>query len=216
VNKKHLTVFALALAPILTAATLQKRASKEERSFEGIVESIQKNWRAENYGLVVRDLKEGLGIASLKIQEQIRSVFKAPTGYTLVPDKNAQQAAANNPFLAAMSAGVGDMVMAEFKADEGRGRLTVNVTANSPLVSMFNMWLTNPAMLGDGELIEYENGHTGVLRKEGNGRSCTLQVLVNKQHVVDANLQNDERGEKVLFEALDQSFVDELARILGK
>lgn len=214
-NKKHLTVLALALTPVLTAAALQKRASKKERSFEGIIESVQKNWKSGNYGIVVRDLKEGLGVASLKVQEQIRSVFQAPTGYTIVPDRNAAQAAANNPFLAAMSAGVGDMVSAEFKADEGRGRLTVNVTANSPLVSMFNMWITNPAMLGDGELIEYENGHKGVLRKESGGRSFTLQVLINKQHVVDGNLSNEERGEEVLFEALDQAFVDKLAKVLG-
>lgn len=211
--KKPLTVLALSLTPLLVAATLQKRAAKNERNFEGVVSALQKNWKAGNYGLVVRDLKEGLKLATVKLHEQIRASLTAPEGYELVPDRNAQNAA-NNPFLAGMSAAVGDVITANFKATQGNGRLTLTVTANSPLVSMINMMLANPAMIQDGELIEYENGHTALLKKEG--RAHTLQVLVNKKHVIEGRVQNDEQGEEVLFAALDQAVVDGLAKMLGR
>jgi len=87
------------------------------------------------------------------------------------------------------------------------------MTTDSPMVQMFNMWIQNPAMLGEGaELIKY-GPHAAVLRTQGSGR-LQLQILLLGKHLCDVTSEGlDEDG---LFALFDQAAVDRLASVLSR
>ena len=158
------------------------------------------------------ELQEAIGLCMQKRTDAILAALPAaPAGWEIQPDRKNDMR--NNPLAAAMSASVGNIVNRTYKKLDGNDRVEVTVTADSPMVSMFNMWITNPAMLGeDGELIEYEKDDKAVLKNPGS--RLELQIMISKAHIceVRANGLTDDE----LFAMFDQAAVDKLKAALGR
>lgn len=214
--KRFAPILVPGLAAVLVMGTasfaLQKRVQpKGPREFPAVLQSASEAWKAGSYGRCLGELKDAMAIVTTKRAETIRAALpKDREGWKADPDPK-NEAAANNPLVAAFAAGVGNVVERTYRQEGGRGRITATVTADSPLVQMFNMWLANPAMLGDGaELVEYEE-HKAVLRKEGQG--WNLQILINGKHVCEVRAQN--ASDEQIFAMFDQAVVNRLAEVLG-
>jgi hypothetical protein len=186
---------------------------KGEADFLTTLESAKKAWEDKHYGQCVEHMNQALGIVHQKRSQAILSALPAaPEGFEIVPEREPNAAAAN-PMLAAMTASIGSVTEREYVAKSGNGNIRVSVTADSPLVSVFNMWVTNPAMLEENsELVEYGE-HKAVFKNMGGGRDLELQILINKVHMCQINASG--LGEDKLFAMFDQAAVDRLAAALG-
>jgi len=99
------------------------------------------------------------------------------------------------------------MIERRYKGESGT--LSCQVTADSPMIQMFGMWVKNPAMLGEGaELVKYGE-YDAVLRKESDRRS--LQIVIGTSMVEAKGRVSDE----FLLRMFDQKVVDRLAVVLG-
>lgn len=207
---RSLALLAAALVAVTTSAAVQKRVSpKGPADFPSTIRAAGAAWESGEYGQCVKELKTALGLANGKRSESIRAAFPAaPEGWKVEPERNVD---ATNPFAAAMASSVGTIVERKYKQEGGRGAISCTLTADSPLVQMFTMWMANPALLGEGaELIEYE-AHRAVLKSEGQGYN--LQILINGAHVCEVRAQGV--SEDALFKMFDQRVVDGLAKVLG-
>jgi hypothetical protein len=198
--KELLVPIALVVAAALPFA--QERVSKKAPSFEEIYPQIDRAYQDGRYGLAMAKTRELLGVLSPKWTDSILDKLPAaPEGYEIVPQK--QQPAASG-MLAAMATTMGTVIERKYK---GNGdTLTVTVTAGSPMVQMFSLWVTNPALLGEGaELVKYGE-YNAILEKEGS--SWSLQILIGDS-LVEA--KSRKASDEFLLEMFDQAAVDRLA-----
>ncbi len=205
----------LALLPLVSFAFVQERVKpKAADDFPKCLETAQKAWHEERYGECLRQLQNATGLAATKRVEAIKaSLPAAPAGYKIAPEKNTANQA--NPFVGAVTAGLGSVVTQRYNPIERGGGQAINVTvtADSPLLQMFRMWVANPAMLPAGsELIKY-GAHNAVLKKEQGGQKRNLQILIGNS-LVDVNWPNAD--EDALLAMWNQAAVDKLDRTLNR
>jgi len=207
---------ALILVPLLAASILATPAQKRVKQntpadFPTLIESAKQTWEAGDYGQCAGRLREALALCMVKRSEAILAVLPAaPEGYVAEADRSMEQAA-NNPMMGALAASVGNVVIQNYRGPEA---IKVTITADSPLVGMVSMWITNPAMLDENsELIEYGQ-HTAVLEKTNRDRARKLTILINGAHICEVTYQG--AREDFLFELFDQAAVDALAGVLGQ
>lgn len=207
---------ALVLIPFVAASLLASAAQKRVKAvtaddFKSVIESVSKSWDAKDYGQCTGQLRTALSLCMVKRSEAILAALPpAPEGYEAVPDRALEQLA-GNPMASALAASVGSVVVQQYRGPEA---IKVTVTADSPLVGMFSMWVTNPAMLDENsELIEY-GPHSALLKQTGGGRGRELMILINGAHICEVTYRGTD--EDFLFELFDQAAVDALARVLGK
>lgn len=210
-SRRSLPLFALLATLVLTSAALQKRVqTAEAEDFPAIMKSASAAWEANDFGACVAHLKKATGLANEKRSEAIRAALPAaPAGWMLEP---AKKNPAENAMAAALGGAIGNVTQANYREEGGRGSISVSIMSDSPMIQMFNMWASNPAMLGENaELIEYE-AHRAVLKKESSGLS--LQILIHKKHMCDVKVRG--LDEDAMFKMFDQATIDKLAAILGK
>ncbi len=208
--KLALCLFAAAGLGLGFAAPLQKRVSKEPPKFADVHAQLAEHWNKKAYGSCTESLQQLQRIVSKARRQEILNALPKPAGWTIKEDDSMDQADAN-PMAAAMLGSVGTIVKRDYRAEEGKGRMSVTVTADSPMVQMFSMMIGNPAMLPKGaELIEYE-AHRAVLEPKGSD-GLKLTILIAEKHICEV----DARGatEDQLFGAFDQKAVDGLATAL--
>lgn len=201
----------LFLAPLLALSAAipfaQERVNKKKTpEFKDVHTAIAAAYEAGNYGLAMSKTRELLTVLTPKWQEAILAALPAaPQGYTILPQEkqDAQATAA----LAAFSASVGTVVEQKYKGDGGI--VSVQVTADSPMLQMFSMVLDNPAMLSEGqELVKYGE-HKALLKQEGS--RWTLQIVIDSSMVEVKGNVSDE----FLLRMFDQKAVDKLAAVLS-
>ena len=210
-SKRSLPLVALLATLVLTSAALQKRAKTTSAAdFPGLMKAASAAWDAGQYGECLASLKKATGLANEKRSMAIREALPAtPAGWKLEPAKKS--AAAGNAMVQAFGGAIGNLTQARYSEEGGRGSIDITITADSPMVQMFNMMVTNPAMLGEnGELIEYE-AHRAVLKNERN--SLNLQILIHKKHMCDIKVRGME--EDAMFAMFNQATIDKLAAVLG-
>lgn len=210
-SKRSLPIAAILATLVLTSAALQKRTKTTTAAdFPGLMKSASAAWDAGQYGECLANLKVATGLANEMRSKAIRDALPAaPTGWKLEPAK--KNAAAGNAMAQALGGAIGNLTQARYSEEGGRGSVDVTMTADSPIVQMFNMMVTNSAMLGENaELIEYE-AHRAVLKKERNGLS--LEILIHKKHMCAIKVRGME--EDALFAMFNQATIDKLAAILG-
>ena len=209
--KKLALVLILSIGASLLASAAQKRVKqKDAADFPTLIESVHRTWKAEEYGQCSALLREATALCMVQRSRAILAALPpAPEGYEVIVDRSMEQMA-NNPMMSAMSASIGNVVTQEYRGPEP---IKITVTADSPLVSMLNMWVANPALLEQGsELIEY-GPHKAVLKSTRGGRARELMILINGAHTCQITYQGT--NEDFLFELFDQQMVDALARVLG-
>lgn len=206
-----LVPLALAVAAALSLAFAQERVKKKEaKDFEGVHASLGEAWKAGQYGRCVDLARDLIGIVNAKRTELILAAMPgAPEGFELVPDEKANNAQ-SNPFASAIAASVGSVIERKYRKVDGRGSIEITVTAGSPIVQMFKMWVTNPQMLGpDAELVKYGQ-YDAVLKKE-SGR-WMLQILIGDD-LCEVKLAGGD--DDFLLRFMNQSAVDALAKALA-
>jgi hypothetical protein len=93
---------------------------------------------------------------------------------------------------------------------KGNASIGVTITADSPLVQMFSMWINNPSLLEPGsELIKY-GANNAVLKKQGD--ALQLLILIGSD-ICDVNVRG--RNDEFLLKVFDQAAVDRLAAALA-
>jgi hypothetical protein len=204
----------LILAPLALAAVLgaaQERVKKNEPAdFRALLESAQAAYDAGRFGACVKDLQAASSLAVVQRAKAIRAALPAaPAGFAIEPDESLEEALAS-PMLGAMALGIGSVVQQTYRAEGRGGSIDVTIQVDSPLLQMFQMWVTNPAMLPKGsEVIKY-GAHTAVLRDDGGTRNLQLVIDANLVEVSWPNADED-----ALFAMFDQKAVDKLAGVLG-
>lgn len=193
------------------AAAVQERVKPAQSGdFPTLVDEARKAWDGKQYGACLKSLRSALGIVTIERVNAIQAALPAaPEGFEKIVQKQAQDAA-SNPLLGALSVGVGSVVEQRYKETKGGATIGVTITADSPLVQMFSMWINNPSLLEKGsELIKYK-AYNAVLKKQGD--SLQLMILIGSD-ICDVNLRG--RNDEFLLKLFDQAAVDRLAGVLA-
>lgn len=162
----------LVLGATLGAFAQQRIKPKGVVDFDTLYAAVGQNWKESNWGQCYVGARDLLGVISQRRAQAIREAMPNPEGYTrnAVPENDAQATA----MLAAMTAGVGNVIQQEYDGPGGK-HLRLTVTADSPMLAMFRMVLDNPAMLQKNqELVKYTEGNALV---ETQGDTVTLRIL---------------------------------------
>ncbi|MEM7307610.1 MAG: hypothetical protein AAF682_13110 [Planctomycetota bacterium] len=212
-SRPLLALSLLAIAPLALGAATQERVKPRQASdFGTLVDTAKKAWGDKRYGACQTSLQEAVALVAKARGDAIRAALPgAPAGFQAEKPKKQDQAA--NPFLGALAATVGNVIEQRYIPDGGGQPIQVTVTADSPMLQMFQMWIANPAMLPAGsELIKY-GPHNAVLKKEQNGRRLNLQIVVGGS-LAEVRWPNGD--EDALFAMWDQAAVDKLAGVLSR
>lgn len=202
----------LALAAVVAVPFAQERVSrKEPATFDDVHGAIAQAFRAGEFGRALAKTRELIGVIAPRLTEAILGAMPpAPEGFTIQPQPERNQQQQQNPMLSALTAGIGAVVEQRYTGPNG-ARVQVTVTAESPLVQMFGMWVSNPAVLGPGaELIKYDE-YDAILRKEGSG--WALQMVIGTS-LVEAKGQGEGVDDELLLKMFTQARVDGLAKVL--
>lgn len=196
----------LVTAAVAVPVAQERMNRKEPAGFDQIHGEIAKAYQAGEFGRALSKTRELLSVITPHFTEAILTALPpAPESFTIQPQPEQDPQA--NAMLAAMSAGIGTVV--EQRYDGPQKQVQVTLTADSPLVQMFGMWVNNPAMLGpDAERIKYE-GYDAILRKEGNGWS--LQMVIGSSFL-EAKAQGVD--DEFLLKMFPQARIDALAKVL--
>ena len=200
-NLRALSIF----LPILLAvpATAQKRATPKKAPT--IAESIAQAEQAltsEAYGAAVAALQDAIRAVQKLQREAILANLPKPEGFEF---EDVEPAADTEVWGADVSM-LGLTVNRHYQKDEKS--IDVEVMANSPVVQMVTMMLSNPALIeaDGGEVVEYGQ-HQAVLKNDGES-GLELQLVMHGKHLVKVRTQG--LSEEELFKAFDQAFVDRM------
>ena len=198
------------VAGVVSIGWTQERVKpKGPQNFDELHAKIAQHYHSGHYGRAGQEAKELLAIIQKKHSEAILAALPAaPEGYKVRPQKKQQ---ANAALMAGLTMAVGNIVEQTYMKEGGGGQVDVTVTADSPMLQMFQMWVTNPAMLGpDAELIKYHNDLKAVLKKEGSRH--VLHVPIGSS-MVEARVTG-ENGD-FLLAMFSQAVIDGLTKTLA-
>lgn len=204
----------LSLALVAAIPFAQKRASETKPAdFASVLTSAQEAWKAERYGACMGELNKAIGLAMAQRTKVIVAALPAaPEGWTREIEDVGEQMR-GNAFAAGLGAIAGTQLTAHYRSGDGSASLDVSVNADSPMIPMLNMVLSNPAMRDKGtELIEY--GAHKALLTSSDGQPSQLQIVIAQKHYCQIDINGV--GEDRLFKLFDQAAVDKLAEALSK
>jgi hypothetical protein len=202
------------LVLVVLAPLPQKRVEQvRPPDFQEVVSAAQEAWKAERYGACMGQLNKALALAMGRRARLIATALPAaPVGWTLEVEDGSGPAR-DNPLAAGLLATVGSQVTARYRQGDGEGRLELAVHADSPLIQLLSMLVSDPALLGpNSALIEYEQHEAVLTTFEGN--PSQLQILLNGKHICDVQARG--LTEEQLFALLDQAAIDRLAAVLER
>lgn len=171
----RLFVLTALLAGTALGAFAQERIKpKGVADYDSVYAAVGEHWKAERWGKCYATARELMALISQRRSKEIRKAMPVPEGLQAEPiQENDPQA---NAMIAAFAAGVGTVTEQVYTGPGKRVRITV--TADSPMLQMFQMIVQNPAMLQKNqELIKYSEC-SAILESEG--RQVTLRFLLNE------------------------------------
>lgn len=211
-STRWLGALTVVVAVGLAVPSAQKRATaKGPVDFKTTHTEIGVAFAAGNYGSCLRKARELTTVITDAFETKVlASMPPAPAGYTAVPRPAKKKKGAMESAMMASMMGAGNMLQQKYKPTEkGKREVTLTVTSNSPLMSMFSMWVSNPMLAGpDAEVIEY-NQCKALLKKEG--RNVTLSVKIGEAMV---DVKTTDRDGDFLLGLLSQAHLDKLQKAL--
>ncbi len=192
-------------------AVAQKRSSApKELTFTDALVAAQKAFEAGEFGGAISALQAAIRDVQKKQRLAVLAALPKPAAFTVKDDDPKDETA--NPFAAGLAA-LGSTITRHYEGKDGKG-MDVEVMANSPLVSMMSMMLSNPAIAkaDGGELVEY-GAHKALLKKNGDDGQ-ELTIVMYDKHLVKVTTRSMNADE--LFAVFDQAAVDRLEKPLGK
>lgn len=196
---------ALVIAPI---AAQERSAPKKAPTFPEAVDQAKKAAEGEKFGAAITALQAAIRDLQKKQRVAILGCLPKPEGWAaqdVEVDENAE----------ALGGGMAVMGLSLTRHyTKGDNSITVEVTANSPMMQIVAMMFSNPALItaDGGEVVKY-GVHKAILKKSGdNGQE--LQILMHDTHLIKVNAQGVSADD--LLKIFDQAFVDRLEKPLGK
>jgi len=199
----------LVLASALVALPLaQERVGRKgPASFQEVYAALGKAHADGRPGLAMQKCRELLGVLAPELTAAVLAALPAaPEGYEIVPQPKAAQG--GTQLLASLQVAAGTTIEQRYTR-QGGGGVTARVTADSPLLQMFAMWVANPALLGeDAELVKY-GAYDAILKKKGRGWS--LQIVIGSSLI---DVETASESDEFLLAMFPQAAVDRLAKVL--
>ena len=202
------TTFALLLTILAPAIAQERSAPKKPATFAEAIESAKKAAEAEKLGAAIAALQAAIRDLQKKQRVAILAALPKPDGWQVedtVPDE--QQEAIGIGLL-------GGGFSATRRYNKAAQSMTVEVTANSPLVQMMTVLFNNPTLIeaDGGELVKYGQ-HKAILKKSGdNGQELT--ILMHDTHLIKVTSEGVAADD--LLKVFDQACLDRLEKPLGK
>jgi len=186
-----------------------RTAAKKAPTFPEALEQATKAAESEQYGTAIAALQAAIKLLQKKQRAAILAGMPKPEGWEIQDDEPNEAADA----FTAGFAGIGTNIQRRYHKGDDKN-LTVDVTANSPMLQMIAMLFNNPALITaeGGEIVQY-GAHKAILKKSGEN-GTELQILMYEKHLVKVTAQGIDADE--LLKIFDQAFVDRLEKPLGK
>lgn len=191
------------------AVVQQRAAQKKPPTFPEAIELATKALEGEQFGSAISALQGAIRDLQKKQRVAVLAGMPKPEGFE-IQDQQVDDAAEE---LSAGIAAVGMTVHRNYRKGDDKS-LSVEVTANSPMLQMMAMLFSNPALItaDGGELVQY-GAHKAILKKLGdNGQE--LQILMHDKHLIRVSAQGVSADD--LLKIFDQAFVDRMEKPLGK
>jgi len=200
----------LLVATMWTAPALlqQRTAPKKAPTFPEAIEMATKAADGEQFGTAISALQSAIRDLQKRQRVAVLAGMPKPEGWE-IRDEEVDEAAEE---LSAGMAAVGSTVRRNYRS--GDKSLSVEVTANSPMLQMLAMMFSNPALIqaDGGEIVQY-GAHEAILKKQG-GDGQELQILMHDKHLIRVSAQGVSADD--LLKIFDQAFVDRMEKPLGK
>ena len=171
-------VLALAFLAFVVPAAQERVKKKQPKDFKTLHTEIGQSFTAGNFGSCMRQVRELTARVSEAFEQKVfANMPPAPAGYTKVPQKKKKQGTAIEAAMIQSMAGAGNILEQRYQPTEkGKREVIVTSTSNSPMMNLFSMWVTNPAMAGpNAEVIAYEQCKA-ILKTERNITSLTIKL----------------------------------------
>jgi hypothetical protein len=206
---RRLTIVMLALLVSLSVQAQVRQKKATEQDFGSLLKQSDDDYNSKKYGSCITKLRQATAIAAdMHRQIILDAMPPAPSGYEAVPVSKQSQ---NNPLAGALAGSVGLSAEQKYRKVEGDGDIHINVTANSPLVSMLEMAFGMAAMDPDIEAVTYKQ-HKALFKKEQGGKMLVLQIPIESKHHVEVKARG--MDEDTLFKVFNQEFLDKIVKAL--
>jgi hypothetical protein len=207
-----IVLFIAAMTAAMTsapAALQQRTAPKKPPTFPEAIELAKQAADGEQFGTAISALQAGIRDLQKKQRVVVLAGMPKPEGWE-VQDEEVDEVAEE---FGGATAVVGMTVRRQYRKGDGKS-LSVEVTANSPMLQMVAVMFSNPALItaDGGELVQY-GAHKAILKKTG-GEDQELQILMHDKHLIRVNAQGVSADD--LLKVFDQAFVDRMEKPLGK
>lgn len=204
----RLLAFTLSAALFVPAVAQERTAPKKPPTFAEAIDTAKQAADAEQLGKAIAALQAAIRDLQIKQRVAILAGLPKPEGWSIHDTVDDPLAEAGNPAMHAMGLTV------QRRYAKGGATMTVDVTANSPMVPMLAVVFANPALItaDGGELVKY-GVHKASLKKAGDD-GLELQILMHELHLV--RVEATGIGADDLLKIFNQTFVDGLEKPLGK
>ena len=200
----------LALAVLVPTVVAQERSGpKKNPTFPEAIEQAKKAVEADKLGAAIAALQAAIRDLQKKQRTRILAALPKPEGWE-IQDPAQDDASAD---IAASMLGGGHSVTREYRKGDDKS-LSIEVTANSPLMQMMAMMFNNPALIeaDGGEVVKY-GPHKAILKKNGDS-GHELMLLMHDTHLIKVTCQGITADD--MLKVFDQACVDRLEKPLGK
>ncbi len=170
---------------------------------DSVLEQIEagvKAYKAGEYKQAITELNFAIAEIQSRIDEAAKQVLPDP-----LPGWKAEEAEAQS--MAMMGMG-GTTISRSYYREDGEARVEIQIVADSPMIQMFAMMMTNPMMMqGDPSTKVFRhNGKRGLMKHEKNSREWEATLLLgNGRIMVQVNGSNlaDDSAVMAYLDALD-------------
>ncbi len=207
---RQLIAFAIVLLFCLPAEAQVRQKKNTPADFDGLLKASGEAFHQQDFGTCISRLQDAISLAAAQHHAVILAAMPpAPSGFTKQESTQQQQ---NNPFGGAMAGSIGLVVEQSYNQQGGNGHISVTVTANSPMVGMFEAMFRMAGMDPDLEVVEY-NEFDALFKTENGGKKFNLQMPLFGKHFLDITATG--LDEDTFFATFSQKFVDALAAAMG-
>ena len=170
---------------------------------DSVLEQIEagvKAYKAGEYKQAITELNFAIAEILSRMDEAAKQVLPDP-----LPGWKAEEAEAQS--MAMMGMG-GTTISRSYYREDGDARVEIQIVADSPMIQMFAMMMTNPMMMqGDPSTRVFRhNGKRGLMKHEKNSREWEATLLLgNGRIMVQVNGSNlaDDAAVMAYLDALD-------------
>lgn len=196
----------LALGLPLVAQERQKKLDPDD--MPTLLDKAGKEFSEKKLGPCMETLTKAMLVVRGAMRKALAAAMPEVENFEKETVDDSDQAAA----AMGLTYGVNVPFEQSYHGKDGNGSLRIAVHDNSPTVKMIEMTINMAAMQKDAEVIKYGE-HKGLFRKENDGDSLTMQIVLLGKHMIDISAQGI--AEEKFFKIFSQAWVEKILNLLG-